>query len=270
MILLGQGIWYFLAILLLATAKSPEFLILASINSEITFSKIFMDSVYAKYLLEKTKKDYNLIAEDFSKTRWNIWSEFNIFRDYVKQEDKVLDAGCGNGRLLELFKDKIIDYTGIDISEKLIELAKKKYPQNAFLIADNLNLPFPNDNFDKVFSVAVLHTIPSRELREKALSELKRVLKPKGLLILTVWDSWRKDTFPLLLKSCFTKLIGKSKLDFGDAFVPWANKTERYYHFFTKKELQSLIQKSGFKIIKKGVARNETGKRSNIYLIAEK
>jgi len=229
-----------------------------------------MDKKYAKYLLEKTRDDYNLIAEDFSRTRWNIWAEFNIFKEYVNNGDGILDVGCGNGRLLELFKDKIINYTGVDVSEKLVGLARKKYPNNNFIVADNLNLPFPDDNFDKVFSVAVLHTIPSDELRKKATSELRRVLKPGGLLIITVWDVWRKDTFPLLLKYYFFKLIGKSKLDFGDVLIPWSDKTERYYHFFIKKELRSLVEKTGLSIIKKGVAKNATGKRSNIYLIAKK
>ena len=229
-----------------------------------------MDSSYTRYLLKKTRDDYNLIAEDFSRTRWNIWAEFNIFREYVADGDKVLDVGCGNGRLLELLKDKKINYTGVDLSEKLIGLARNRYPQNSFLVADNLNLPFPANSFDKVFSIAVLHTIPSQELRKKAIAELKRVLKVDGLLFITVWDIWRKDTLPLLLKYSFLKLIGKSKLDFGDAFVPWANKTERYYHFFAKKELVSLAKEAGLNIIKKGVAKNERGRRSNIYLITKK
>jgi len=229
-----------------------------------------MEKEYAEYLLKKTKEDYNLIAEDFSRTRWNIWSEFSIFRDFVREGDKILDVGCGNGRLLELLKDKKINYTGVDVSKKLIEVAKKRYPQNNFLVADNLNLPFSDNNFDKVFSIAVLHTIPSQDLRKKATFELKRVLKTGGLLIVTVWDMWRKDTLPLLLKHSFLKLTGKSKLDFGDVFVPWSNKTKRFYHFFTKKELQSLVKIVGFDIIKKGIAKNETGRRSNVYLIAKK
>jgi len=229
-----------------------------------------MEREYAEYLLKKTKEDYNLIAEDFSRTRWDIWPEFKIFRDFITEGDKILDVGCGNGRLLEILKDKKINYTGVDISEKLVEVAKKRYPQNSFLVADNLNLPFLDNNFDKVFSVAVLHTIPSQSLRKKAIFELKRVLKPEGLLFITVWDMWRKDTFPLLLKHSFLKLIGKSKLDFGDAFVPWSNKTKRFYHFFTKKELHSLVSTVGLNIIKRGVAKNKTGKRSNAYLIAEK
>lgn len=229
-----------------------------------------MKKEYAEYLLKKTRDDYNLIAEDFSKTRWNIWDEFNIFKKYIKEGDKIIDVGCGNGRLMELFKGENINYTGVDISDQLINLAREKYPDNNFTIADNLNLPFSDNNFDKVFSIAVLHTIPSNELREKAVAELKRILKPGGLLFITVWDVWRKDTFPKFLKYYFLKLIGKSKLDFKDAFIPWADKTKRYYHFFTKKELVTLTEKADFGTIEKGVAYNKRGTRSNIYLIARK
>ncbi len=229
-----------------------------------------MDKKYAEYLLRKTKEDYNLIADDFSRTRWNIWAEFNIFRDYVKNGDRVLDIGCGNGRLLELLNDKTIKYLGVDVSEKLIEAARQKYPGNEFLIASALNLPFSDNSFDKVFLVAVLHNIPSEEFRSQILKEAKRVLKPGGLLILTVWDVWRKEAIILILKYFFLKLIGRSKLDYKDVFLPWADKTDRYYHFFTKKEFKNLVKKVGFEIKKIGVAKNKTGKRSNIYLIAEK
>jgi ubiquinone/menaquinone biosynthesis C-methylase UbiE len=229
-----------------------------------------MEKEYAEYLAKKTREDYNLIADDFSRTRWNIWSEFNIFRESIKEGDKVLDVGCGNGRLLEILKDKNVRYAGVDISERLIEIAQERYPQYNFLVADNLNLPFLDNNFDKVFSVATLHTIPSEDLRRKAVSELKRVLRPGGLLFVTVWDMWRKDTFFSLLKHSLFKLIGKSKLDFGDAFISWSSKTKRFYHFFTEKGLRSLVENAGFNILKKGIAINETGRRSNIYLIAEK
>jgi tRNA (uracil-5-)-methyltransferase TRM9 len=261
---------YFLDNFLFALVKSSGVLILALVNSFIVVSREFMDRDYAKYLLEKNRRDYDLIAEDFSKTRWRIWPEFGIFKRYVKDGDSILDVGCGNGRLLELFKDRKIDYLGVDISQKLIEIAKRKHPQEDFLVADNLNLPFPDNNFDKVFSVAVLHTIPSKELRRKALVELKRVLKPKGLLILIAWNMWRKEMFPLILKHCFLKLIGKSKLDLRDVFISWADKTERYYHVFTQAELRVLTEESGFKIVKRGTVKNERGRRSNLYLIAEK
>lgn len=229
-----------------------------------------MQKEYADYLHNKTKEDYNLIAEDFSRTRWNIWAEFNVFRDYVKDGDKVLDVGCGNGRFLELLKGKNIDYIGIDYSEKLIDIAKNRYPDKKFLVADALNIPFPSNYFDKVFLIAVLHNIPSEEHRLKILQEIKKVLKPKGTLILTVWDIWRKESLVLVLKYLLLKLIGKSQLDFKDIFLPWGKKANRYYHYFTKNEIIKLVKKCGLVTIKSGVAKNETGKRSNIFLILEK
>jgi len=229
-----------------------------------------MDKLYAQKILNKTREDYNLIAEDFSRTRQNLWAELNIFKDIIKDNNKVLDAGCGNGRLLELFKDKKIEYTGIDISENLIKIAKESHPEINFLVADNLNLPFSDNSFDKVFSIAVLHTIPSRELRSKVLLEIKRVLKPEGNLILTVWDIKNKEKIKLFFKTLFFKLLGRSKLDFGDALVSWADKTERYYHFFKEKELYGVVEKTGFKIIRKGFIKGNNQKRSNIFVICQK
>jgi len=229
-----------------------------------------MDLNFARDLLKKTKEDYDSIAQDFSRTRQSFWKELEMLKDYVKEGEKVLDIGCGNGRLFQILKDKNIEYTGIDFSKNLIELAKKKYPEGNFLVANALNLPFKENTFDKVFLIAVLHHIPSKELRSQVLKEAKRVLKPQGLLILTVWNLWRKRMIFLLLKYSLLKIVGKSKLDFGDIFIPWGKKIKRYYHFFTKGELINLVEREGLKIEKFGVSKNETGKRSNFYLIALK
>jgi Methylase involved in ubiquinone/menaquinone biosynthesis len=152
-----------------------------------------MDLNFARDLLKKTKEDYDSIAQDFSRTRQSFWKELEMLKDYVKEGEKVLDIGCGNGRLFQILKDKNIEYTGIDFSKNLIELAKKKYPEGNFLVANALNLPFKENTFDKVFLIAVLHHIPSKELRSQVLKEAKRVLKPQGLLILTVWNLGKKE-----------------------------------------------------------------------------
>lgn len=230
-----------------------------------------MKKDYAEYLLKKTKEDYNLIAEDFSQTRYSVWPELTFFRKYVKEGERILDLGCGNGRLFEFFKNRNVEYIGVDNVEKLIEIARKKYPEAKFLVGDALNLPFSDNYFDKVFSIAVFHHIPSGEFRLQFLKEVRRVLKQEGLLILTVWDLWRRvASLKLLTKFTIFKIFGKSGLDFKDVFVPWGKKVKRYYHHFTKRELINLVKKEGFKIKKFGVVKNETGKRSNIYLIAQK
>ena len=230
-----------------------------------------MEKKYAEYLLEKTKKDYDLIAEEFSRTREKPWEEIKfLFNDYLIFGEKVLDLGCGNGRYFPSFKEKRINYFGIDFSEKLIEIAKNKYPEGNFQVGDALNLPFPENFFDKVYSIATLHHIPSKEFRLQFLKEIKRILKPEGLLILTVWRFHQlKETY-LLFKYTILKLFGKTKLDWKDIFEPWGEKTERYYHWFSKNELIDLAQRLNFKIEKIGITKNQRGNRRNIYLIARK
>jgi len=225
-----------------------------------------MDREYAQYLLKKTQEDYNLIAEDYARTRHFIWDIENLAQ-YVIPGEKILDLGCGNGRILEILEDKNIDYVGLDNSEKLIEIAKKNYPQAKFLVGDALSLPFPNDFFDKVFSIRVLPHIPSNEFQFQFLKEVSRVLKPGGLLILTAWYLYGftvKSNFLLMLENVFLKLIGKSKLDFGDALIPWGKKAIRYYHYFTKRGLKKLAEESGLKVKK------IWSTPFDIYLIAEK
>lgn len=237
-----------------------------------------MEREYAKYILNKTKEDYSLIADDFSRTRSFAWDELKLLVQYITPGDKVLDLGCGNGRLLQIFEDQDIEYIGIDNSEKLIKIAKEKYPQKNFQVADALNLPFPDNCFDKIYSVAVLHHIPSIEFRLQFLKEAKRTLRPGGLLALTVWNLWqRKTAWKLLIETTILKLLRRSQLDFRDIFYPWKNSdkkiiAQRYFHFFTQKELKKLFKKVGFRIKEIGTLerKNRKEKLTNIYFIAEK
>lgn len=258
---------------LLAESKSARLSIRLR-NNFLTAGPYFlylMDREYAEYLLNKTREDYNLIADEFSRTREKPWEELRpLFDYYTKNRERVLDLGCGNGRYHDFLKEKQVEYTGLDNSEKLIELAKERHPGLDFQIGDALEMPFPDNCFDKVFSIAVLHHFPSEEIRTRSLNEAKRVLKKGGLLILTVWKFHERKEILLLIKYTLLKLIGKSKLDFKDILEPWGKKADRYYHWFSERELVRLFGKSGFRVRKAGVIRNNKGNRQNIYIIAEK
>ena len=207
-----------------------------------------MDENYAKYLLKKTQKDYNLIAREFSRTRSVIWPELGfLFDRYLEKGDRVLDLGCGNGRFYRFFSEKKTRYIGVDFSHELIKIAKRKYPLAVFQFSDGLNLLFSDNYFDKVFSIAVFHHIPSKKFRLKFLKELS-----------------------LLIKYSILKLLGRSKLDRRDIFLKWGNKTQRYYHLFSKRELKGLLKKSGFNIIEIGIVKSENKRRKNIYAVCQK
>jgi ubiquinone/menaquinone biosynthesis C-methylase UbiE len=137
-------------------------------------------------ILEENKQTYNEVANEFNETRNKHDSLMDELKKYVKNNEKVLDLGCGSGRLCKLFNNQDIDYTGVDFSENLIDIAKEKHG-DYFKVANILNLPFLDEKFDSVWSIAALHHIPSNKLRKRVLSEIKRVLVPNGRVIVTCW-----------------------------------------------------------------------------------
>jgi SAM-dependent methyltransferase len=214
-----------------------------------------MDKEYAKLLLSKGRDDYNKIAQYFSETRFHLWSDFKDFGRYFKEGDTVLDAGCGNGRLSEIFEKIKVHYIGIDSSEKLIAAARVKYPDLKFAAADILDLSYPASQFDVIFLIAVLQHVPSYELRLKAMQNLHRVLKPGGYLLMTNWNLWQKAFSGLRLKYNLLKILGQSKMDFNDILKSWKSPraeliTERYLHGFKVHEIEGLLAQANFKIIR--------------------
>ena len=233
-----------------------------------------MKQEYAKYLLEKNQKDYNRIAFDFTKKREWISPDLIILKKYIQKGDRILDLGCGSGRFKKVVGEQA-NYYGIDVSEEIIKIAKQRYPQAKFLVSNPLSFSFKNSFFNKVFCLSVIHHIPSKKFRKDFIKEIKRILKPGGEAIITVWDlrDSKKAKF-LLLKYILSKLIGKSKLDFKDIFYPWKNSegellAQRYVHIFSIKELEKLFRNSGFIIKEKGVLlRSKKGK--NIFIVVQK
>lgn len=204
-------------------------------------------------ILQETEAGYDLMADKFSETRKFFWRDLEFIRDYAQDGDNILDFGCGNGRLLEILAGKNLDYTGVDVSQKLIELAKGKYPgeKTKFQkIAGSESLPFPDNYFNAVYAVAVFHHLPSAELREFWAKELWRVLRPGGRMVVTVWDLWQPKYLKNILKNWLNKLIGRSKLDWNDCYIIFKNNDgrifKRYHHAFTRKELAHSLKVSSF------------------------
>ena len=185
-----------------------------------------MKNKTAQNILLKVKKDYSNISSRFSETRKKVfWQEGSFFDNYIKEGDKVLDLGCGNGRLYEFLRRKSIDYTGVDNSKELIKEAKKIYSEDAkhrFVSGDALDFDH-SQKYDVVFLVSTLHHIPSNKLRQRVIHKVVRSLNKDGRLIMINWNLFQKKYFPYILKNIFSKIIFKSKLDFFDAFIPWKN-----------------------------------------------
>lgn len=211
-----------------------------------------------KEILASVKKTYNSIAEDFSETRKMHWHEFEDFLKYIKNNDTVIDLGCGNGRLFHFLKDKRkIKYLGIDNSEKLLEEAKKLLPKTRFIEGDLLKVPVKNASAKVVACIAAFHHLPSKELREKSLKEMHRILEKNGKLLLTVWNLLAQPKYKEEVKKAslrWLKTLGKYEK--RGLLIPWGDeKIPRYYYAFKEKEIEKLLKKY-FKIIEKRVDKN--------------
>lgn len=229
---------------------------------------MYVNRTDAKEIIESVRDAYNKVATSFVMSRVRDWNEFDTLAPYIDPNTKLLDAGCAHGRLVPTLLRQNLkkeNYTGIDISENLILKAQKLFPDIHFDIGDVCNLPYRNNMFDVTVSSAVLHHIPSQELRVQMIQELIRVTKPGGKIVLFVWNAFH---FPHLWKPISVSYL-KSFFTFGtheagDMYLPFFGKdTKRYVHAFTKRSLTKLIKKAAAKEIQI----TNTGKNFFISLI---
>ncbi len=183
----------------------------------------------------KVKNQYDQFAEIYDH-RWSSYvsNTLNFLLDYLQRSkqilgnEHILDIACGTGelerRLLNLHPD--LNVIGVDISKKMLDMARLKLPNLEFVKASASSLPFPDQNFDIVVTVSAFHYF---EQPLDTLEEIRRILKPQGKLVIMDWcrDYWLCQALDLFLK----------------IFDP-AHKI-----CYTQKELSDLLTTSGFDVI---------------------
>ncbi len=128
------------------------------------------------------QKDYwNKAAEN---KEFTTPFQLEAFEKYVPREALVLDVGCGYGRTLdELYRAGWRGLIVIDFSEAMIERGRAAYPHLDFRVkcsAEKIGLP--DASVDAVIPFAVLTCISSNAEQERMISEIRRVLRPGGIL----------------------------------------------------------------------------------------
>lgn len=106
----------------------------------------------------------------------------SILNDPVK--DRVLEVGCGIGRMTEFFPKHFKKVSGVDISEVMLESAKKRLahlPEVELKLSNGKTLDFPDNSFHLVFSYQTLQHVSTKELLLQNLKEIHRTLKPGGV-----------------------------------------------------------------------------------------
>ena len=158
------------------------------------------------------------------------YSEYKIremARENIVDNPIILDLGCGDGNCFQYIDEYIPNakYYGIDVADKVIEVAKEKWNGRGaeFMCYDGQHLPFCDASFDIVFIACVLHHVPVFE-RDNLLKECYRVLNENGRIMI----------FEHNMKNPLTKKVVE-RCPFDDDAVMVA-----------PKELKGLLNESGF------------------------
>ncbi len=200
------------------------------------------------------KSTYNKIAEDWSKDHatdtW--WQEgTDKFLSLLPKESTVLDVGCGGGIKSNYIAGKGYRVTGIDFSEKMIEVAHRKFPKIDFDVVDIYMIDKYQKMFDGIFAQAVLLHIPKNKVME-VLEKIKDKLKPCGLLYIGVKkikDGQIEDESI------------KKENDYGYEY-------ERFFSYFTPEELKNYMKQLDMEIVWEGVT--TSGRADWIQIIGKK
>jgi 2-polyprenyl-3-methyl-5-hydroxy-6-metoxy-1,4-benzoquinol methylase len=198
------------------------------------------------------KSTYNKIAEDwFRDHKEDTWwvEGTNEFLSMLPEKAAILDVGCGAGVKSRYLSDKGFKITGVDFSDKMIEIAKRESPDIDFEVVDIYDLDGYEKTFDAVFAQAVLLHIPKARVLE-VIAKLKKKIKPKGLLYLAVKE--------VKLDKMEEKV--EKENDYGYDY-------ERFFSFFTLSEIEGYLKELDLKIIWKTVA--NSGRTNWIQVIAK-
>jgi len=211
--------------------KSPKEYKELSIREFTKAAKIY-DSGHAG-IYEMCKDDYPPILEELKKIEFN----------------DLLDVGCGTGPMIELLTEEYPDrhYVGMDLTPKMIEVANAKGLKNAeFIVGDSEDMPFENESFDVLICANSFHHYPDPQ---KFFNEVKRVLRPNGVLVLRDYTSY---PFVIWLMN-HTEMPLANLIGHGDVKA------------YTIDEVKTFCKNAGLKVNK-----IEKRKKFRLHLVAEK
>lgn len=176
-----------------------------------------------------TIKSYNQLGKQWATAHstGGYWAkQFEAFNKYLPQ-GKILEIGAGSGRDAQDLA-RIYNYTGVDVSDTLLTVARKNNPNLIFLNRSLYNLGFSENSFDGFWTAATLLHIPKTRI-EEVLRNIHKIIRPNGIGFISLKQGEGED-------------ITNGDEDFGNDF-------KRLFVLYNTEEFSNHLRETGFDIL---------------------
>ncbi len=217
-------------------------------------------------LLQINRQFYEQNARSFSETRRKVQAGVRKLVATIPTNATLLDLGCGNGNFARALAETGYQgsYLGLDGSVAFLQEAQNALSklqskaqfhfQQADLASQKWSESLQPTSFDFITCFAVLHHIPSRQLRQAIFKQSAFLLRPGGQFLLSAWQVFESPTLIARILPWPSVGIEHTQLDPGDILLDWhagpagGLPARRYVHVFTSEELTELGKSVGLSL----------------------
>ena len=171
--------------------------------------------------------EYSRLAAQYD-SRWSFYvaetTRETVARLNLRSTERLLDVGCGTGALLTHATEIGAERFGVDAVAAMLSVARKKLPSRANLCAGWAEcLPFADGCFDVIVSCNMFHYISAPTA---ALTEMRRVLRPSGRIVIT---DWCDDFWACRMCGLYLRLFGRA-----------------HFRAYRRREFVRLLEQAGY------------------------
>ncbi len=168
--------------------------------------------------------------------------------------ERIVDVACGTGDMMEFWRDRaeklgiaIGDIVGVDPSNGMVDVARKKYPKFNYHIAQATQIPLANEDTD---ILSITYGIRNVVEREKALLEFNRVLKTGGLVVILEFMKNENPSFLSKIMNFYTnKILPKIGGFISKNLEAYEYLPNSIESFSTVKNMQNELENAGFEVL---------------------
>jgi SAM-dependent methyltransferase len=212
-----------------------------------------------KALIRQSYEDPRVVTRYATVGLWP--AEESLVLDYIPDDAKVLDLGCGGGRTAVALAELGLDVVGIDISEAMVRLARQQASiagvEAVFEVGDATALALPESSFDAVlFAYNGMELLPEKKGKEQAIQSIAEVLKPGGVFIFSVHSIFALNDLALFraktfLRFCLGRITGlpMREQELGERFIEEDWEEAKYLQLLPPNTWRAMLREAGFEIL---------------------